>query len=415
MVSQAMPPTIARRPLLYSAIWPSVIPFHSCLCWHLPSKDLQSTYRHAVGLLTQSMLDKKLQTSTENWSKQPQNNSQKDFLSTISDLAIDLRACGQHEKAIWVTEDRIAVLRGVAALMDPTKFEPLLGEALHGHAVCLDLCGRNTDALEPGQEALEIRHRLALSNPQLFNTDLATTLHSVVCDLNACDLQIDALPYLGGLITVRRKSAEQDPDKHEYPLHGLLYHYATQLAEFGRYFEAKEKSKEAVEVARRLADKDASLVTELANALSQYSCYLWPRPGLEAEAIKPGLECIIVRRRLVEAYPRGNFTLANALYNAAKAFTVCDRYEEAIPLAQEGIEIYWEIVSEDPTQFPEQAAAQLYWTYAAALGCVGRDEEAVAALKETLGICESGTDGSGRYLDDTHQVADDLLKELMVV
>ncbi|TFK24734.1 hypothetical protein FA15DRAFT_407351 [Coprinopsis marcescibilis] len=235
----------------------------------------------------------------------------------------------------------------------------------------------------------------------------------MVCDLNACDRQVDAFPYLEELVAVRRQSSEQDPDKHEYPLHGLLYHYATQLAECGRYFEAKERSKDALEVARRLAGKDISFLTELANTLSQYSCYLGLCPGLEAEAIEPGLECIIVRRRLVEADPRGNFTLANSLYNAAKAFTVCDRYEEAIPLAQEGIEIYWEISSEDPTQFPEQAAAQLYWIYAAALGCVGRDEEAVAALKETLRIYESGTDGSGRYVDDTHQAADDLLKELM--
>ncbi|TFK29061.1 TPR-like protein [Coprinopsis marcescibilis] len=180
------------------------------------------------------------------------------FLSTISDLAIDLRVCGQHEEAIRVTEDRIAVLRGVATLMDPTKFEPLLGDALHGHAVCLGMCGRNADALEPGQEALEIRHRLALSDPELFNTDLATTLHNMVCDLNACDRQVDALPYLEELVTVRRQSAEQDPDKHEYPLHGLLYHYANQLAECGRYFAVMEKSKEAVEVARRLANKDAS-------------------------------------------------------------------------------------------------------------------------------------------------------------
>ncbi|TFK17101.1 hypothetical protein FA15DRAFT_761197 [Coprinopsis marcescibilis] len=221
---------VTFEPLLASSLHGSAVYLHAC-----------GSLLDAVnaGQKAASIYRRLVQTAPEQFAR--------DFLSTISDLAIDLRVCGQHEEAIRVTEDRIAVLRGVAALMDPTKFEPLLGDALHGHAVCLAMCGRNADALEPGQEALEIRHKLALSNPELFNTDLATTLHNMVCDLNACDRQVDAFPYLEELVAVRRQSSEQDPDKHEYPLHGLLYHYATQLAECGRYFEAKERSKDALE------------------------------------------------------------------------------------------------------------------------------------------------------------------------
>ncbi|TFK23050.1 TPR-like protein [Coprinopsis marcescibilis] len=246
---------------------------------------------------------------------------------TLESLAWSLFACGRHDEAIPLGNEAIEVRRQLAA-KDPTQ-KAYLADSLHNHATYLEGVGRRDEAIALAQESLDMRRELGLENPERFADKLSESMRKLAYNLYSSD-QLD---------------------------------------------EAITLSQEMVEIDRRLAENDASYNRDLAFSLFDHALYL-RSVGRTAEAVGHLTEAVAIRRQLdPDVY------LAYCLADLAYSLNACDRWEEAIPLSEEAIDMCRQLWTTDKSKH-EAYFSGILDQHATYLENAGRKGESSAFAKE---------------------------------
>ncbi|TFK21907.1 TPR-like protein [Coprinopsis marcescibilis] len=410
------------------------------------AQDLSYCHRQpAIQLLERLLIYKSRRLST----KDP-----KTYEPTLGDClfrqALSFSIFGYYSSAVEVLEQTIP-LRRRCAKNDPTSYEPALAETLHQYALDLSRMGRSEDAIEPETEAVEIYRRLAEVDAPTYEVDLGWAYNNLSCYLSACNRHPEAIPYAESTCEIRRQISRRKPQDQlsHASLREAMENYAIYLSNVGRYKEAIELDKEGVDICRtltamnpdrfepslantlytlafdlncddrdeeavvpvkesidirrRLAAKDYyGYIEPLADALNQYAWSLTHCRGRVHESLEPAEECVSIQRKLLEEFPPTADrirNLANSLDTAAHSLSLLERCEEALPLIEEAIGLYPQMISGGNVEAFDHVGSALHQTYGKVLRKMGRDADALGPLREAVKIYRRLVDAShsGRY------------------
>ncbi|TFK21905.1 TPR-like protein [Coprinopsis marcescibilis] len=350
--------------------------------------------------------------------------------------ALSLSARGWHHDALEPQEEAIRI-RQRFARVNPAAYEPFLADSLHQYALDLSRVARYSDAVEPATRALEIRIRLASVDMAKYEDDLAWSYYNLACYLSSCDRYAEAIPHSEGVVEIRRQIVQRNPQDETAlsSLRNAIENYGMYLSQIGRYNDAVEPEKEAVDICRtlvaldpdqfegtlattlymlafdlnycdrneeaadavkeaidirrRLVAKDRyRYIEHLADSLNQYAWYLIHCPKRVHQAFGPAHESVAIYREMLEKFPDTNRLedLANSLDTEAQSLFFQERYEEALPLIEEALEIYPKMVSGGNIENFDHVGSALYQTYGRVLWKLGREAEAVEPLREAVVI-----------------------------
>ncbi|TFK18232.1 hypothetical protein FA15DRAFT_710051 [Coprinopsis marcescibilis] len=357
---------------------------------------------------------------------------------SLFNLTGSLDSCNRHSEAIPLAKEYVDIRRRLAE-GDPGTYEASQASSLYNYAFYLSKSPITlAESIEPGQEAVKIRRRLARKDPQTFYAGLAQSLNNLACDLGNCSRHSEAVPIAKECVDIRRRLAEENPAAYEASLasslhnHAVylskssstlpesiepgkkavdirrrlaredpqrvdadlaqsLYNLACNLANCSRYGEAVPLLKDCVETRRRLTERDCADTHEplLAWTLNKHACYLAQIPGRAPEAVKPAEESVLILHRLALDDPKAfSNDLVASLDTMAYSLNHCGRYEDALPPALEGLEIYRKAIEEEAYGVSDHQSSSLHKTYAKSLVGLGRDDEATVPLKSAIIIYE---------------------------
>lgn len=170
-----------------------------------------------------------------------------------------------------------------------------------------------------------------------------------------------ALDMVQQAVAVNRALATQGNSERLLKLASSLNNYSNRLSEAGQRKEAVKASSEAIQIlSKALAEDVASdeKALDLANALNNYSAHTQAM-GNRAESFGSIESAVQLYRQIGKAGRRNvEPELANALHNLAQLLP-----DEALPskldAAQEAIEIWERLATENPVRFEPQLASSL--------------------------------------------------------
>jgi tetratricopeptide (TPR) repeat protein len=195
----------------------------------------------------------------------------------------------------------------------------------------------------------------------------------------------DAIDPLESALALWRRQVAADPDRYRTALVGALEALAVSRWDSGNVERALELHLEAVEVCRATPERDRSWIEpELARALMNLALAL-SETGRPQEAEAAVAELVPLLRALVLRDPRQwSVILANTLSNQAVTLTE-SRPEDALPCAEEAVDICRRLVREAPVRHRPQLAFALT-NLGNARAALGRDREAIEPLSEAIAI-----------------------------
>ncbi|TFK22169.1 hypothetical protein FA15DRAFT_695914 [Coprinopsis marcescibilis] len=256
------------------------------------------------------------------------------------------------------------------------------------------------ESIESGQEAVEIRRRLANKDSQTFDSGLAQSLFNLASNLCGSGRCNDAIqiakecwlkeiqqhmnhycprpftttpstfpshpPHLAKSIepsreavNIYRRLAREDPERFDAELAQSLFKLAGDLKNCDRFSDALPIAKECINVARRLEERDpAEYESLLAESLHYYASYLSDSPTTLAESIEPGQEAVEIRRRLAREHSQSfESGLAESLFHLASNLYSSGQCSDAIPVAKECVEVRRGLKERDPAAYEPFAGA----------------------------------------------------------
>ncbi|MET8612394.1 tetratricopeptide repeat protein [Streptomyces misionensis] len=251
----------------------------------------------------------------------------------------------------------------------------------HGNA------GLLREAADAAREAVELGRRAAADDPAALPA-LADALNGLAAHLTTAGRFDEASEPLREAVDAYRALAAADRAEHSVGLAMALNNLGVHLLRTGRAAEAAGHAAEAVELLGPPADDDpethlptrATALTNLSNALSQ--C------GRLDEGVRAAQDALELHRRLAGA-DRMRYLpdLAMTLLDCGQWLMVADRPERAHQLTEEAVRLYRELTEANPAaHLPHLAMA---WdNLGNALARLGRPEDALEATRKGLEIRE---------------------------
>jgi tetratricopeptide (TPR) repeat protein len=292
-----------------------------------------------------------------------------------------LAAVGRAPEALAAVEEAVRIVRALADAR-PAAFDSELSSLLTSYAQRLDASGHRGQALRVLEEAVPLRRALAESDPVLYGPDLAQLLDYLATLLD------NPRQALGLIDTAWAIYETLPPERHgpALPAMGcLLDNRVIRLLEVDRVADAESTAALAVRIHRALSEQDGVFLPELSNSLHQHALCLSMAGRLDPAAVEIG-EAVEIRRRLAERDP-GRFKplLARSLGNQAGVQAQSQRPEDALASAEEAVAIYRELAARDPDEFAADLAEALH-NVAVALEDAGRPGAALESVEEGIEV-----------------------------
>jgi tetratricopeptide (TPR) repeat protein len=204
--------------------------------------------------------------------------------------------------------------------------------------------------------------------------------------LSALGRREEALKAIQEAVEIYRRLADRQPDAFLPGLAGSLRRLGFQLSALGRRAEALEVTQEAVELYRRLAAQHPdAFLPELAASLTNLGSQL-SALGRRAEALEVTQEAVELYRRLAAQHPDAFLPdLAMSLNNLGNRLSEMGRRAEALQATQEAVDLYRRLAAQHPDAFLPYLASSLN-NLGAMLSEMGQREEALEATQEAVEI-----------------------------
>lgn len=221
----------------------------------------------------------------------------------LVNLAVLLRLNGRWREALSVQALAVDQLR-LAAAAGGIAESADLAVALANQSLMHLERGRPGEAEGPGQEALEIRERLARHSPKHLE-DLTDSLNNQAIVLDRLGRAEAAEVLASRSVELRRRLHQQQPAAQERRLANALGTHSHVLTACGRPEAGVVAGREAVDRLRRLFAADAGATAPwLAGALDSLA-EAGAAAGLDAECLAASREAVDIGRRAAEASPSG--------------------------------------------------------------------------------------------------------------
>ncbi|KAJ6563634.1 hypothetical protein DFH09DRAFT_1364040 [Mycena vulgaris] len=188
-----------------------------------------------------------------------------------------------------------------------------------------------------------------------------------------------------GAVEIRRRLAEREPTI----IRGLaesLHNLGIDLRNVGRHEDAVRVDKEVVEIRRKLAERDPTIMhmEDLAISLHKLGANL-SNAGRHEDAVPIKEEAVEIRRGLVvPPDPTTMQHFAQSLQSLAVNLINVGRHEDAVRVGEEAVEILHRVVETDPTAI--QDLARYLHTLGIALSKNGFPKDAVPIEEEAVEI-----------------------------
>ncbi|TFK21909.1 TPR-like protein [Coprinopsis marcescibilis] len=340
-----------------------------------------------------------------------------------------------YDAAIQVLQEAIHIRRRYAKT-DPTLHEPALAESLQEYAYGLSQIYRSEEAIEPACEALDIYRRLADVNAAGYEGHLALSHWNIAHYYTACNNHEGAALHAESACDIRRRKVHRSPHDQSAltDLRLVIFTYRSCLLHLGRYKDVLELDKEEASVCRTLAlmnprmfkealisalstlafnlnyhhcteeavevwkeaidiererladDRSHRVIVNLAWTLNQYAWYLAQCPGRVADSLEPANESVAIYRKLLEEFPTQTrlSDFANSLDTIAHSLYLLQRFEEALPYAEEAIGLYPKMIAGGNGETFDHVGSGLHQTYGKLLWKLGRADDALVPLREAI-------------------------------
>ncbi|WP_459710266.1 tetratricopeptide repeat protein [Actinophytocola sp. KF-1] len=240
----------------------------------------------------------------------------------------------------------------------------------------LSLAGRFDEAVAMAQEALRIRRALAEVLPEIFRPELARSLLGLGMRFGEMRRWHDALPAVEEALDIYRSLPH--PVREE--LAAAFDAQGACLSELGRDAEALPAAEEAVRIWRELGNpsKLAEVLHNLAIKLGNL--------GRFDQALAVAREVLDIQRPLARISPH-EFQpyVALTLNSASNYLSGLGRHDESLAMAEEAVAIYRGLVDVRPDAFRADLARGLH-TLGRALHMLGRVADSLAASREAVDI-----------------------------
>ena len=259
---------------------------------------------------------------------------------------------------------------------NPKAYEPDLASTLNNLAVIY----KNTQHLKESEnlylEALESYRRLVKDKPKYkplypsknkskeeskdYEPDVARTLNNLaLLYSNTQRLKESETMYLEAL-EIRRRLAEKDPDTYEPGLAMTMNNLALLYSNTQRLMQSETLQLEALEIQRRLAKSNPQVYEpELAMTLNNLAV-LYSNTQRFTESMKLHLEVLEIYRRLAKDNPQTyEPVLATTLNNLANLYDHTQRFTESEPIRLEALEIIRRLATGNPQLYEPVLAMTL--------------------------------------------------------
>jgi tetratricopeptide (TPR) repeat protein len=269
---------------------------------------------------------------------------------------------------------------------DDTEAQEALSVALNNLGARLGELGRREEALAAGQEAIDIKRRLAKSRPDALLPGLADGLDNIATDLSWLGRREEALAASQESVDIYRRLAQTHADAFLSRLAVLLNNLSVRLSNVGRREEALAASQEAVDTLRRVMQTRPDVVlSDLATSLDGLGGNLASAGRLE-EALAATQEAVGIKRRLAQSRPDTFLpSLASGLDNLGYDLSNVGRHEEALAASQEALDVHRRLARAQPGAFLPNLALNLM-NFGSYLRKVGRNDDSLAASQEAVDL-----------------------------
>jgi tetratricopeptide (TPR) repeat protein len=204
--------------------------------------------------------------------------------------------------------------------------------------------------------------------------------------LSALGRREEALKATQEAVEIYRRLADRQPDAFLPDLAASLHNLGKVLSALGRRAEALQAAQEAVEIRRRLAAQHPdAFLPDLARSLNNLGAML-SEMGRRAEALQATQEAVDLYRRLAQQNPDAFLPdLAVSLNNLGADLSALGRRAEALEATQEAVEHYRRLAAQHPDAFLPYLAISLH-NLGAMLSEMGRRAEALEATQEAVDL-----------------------------
>ncbi|TFK25158.1 TPR-like protein [Coprinopsis marcescibilis] len=302
---------------------------------------------------------------------------------SLTNCNVYLSAAGRHQEALAYGEEAVNIRRQLAE-DDPGRYESDLAWSLQEHAWGLTCCERPQDSLVLFEEAVAIRRRLPPTEANRSN--LALSLIHYAKQLATCDRQDESIDPGRESVAIRRQLVAENPQKYEADLAFVLQELSWCFREGKRFDDGLPLVTEALKIRRRLFSEDPKIEGELAESVFALAFDL-SKLGKHDEALELAQEAVTIYRRMTNEQPgKDEIDVSNSLALHARCLNSKKRYEEAVNIALEGLDVYPHSATKDLGGFYESVEAALHVEHAEGLSQIGRGREAHTAIQVAIGI-----------------------------
>ncbi|GGZ89077.1 tetratricopeptide repeat-containing serine protease family protein [Streptomyces plicatus] len=265
-----------------------------------------------------------------------------DLAVCLLSLAVDLANLHRYEESADLEREAIGLLRPLADDL-PEVHGPDLAQLLHNLAWDLQTLGRPSDALPSLREAVEVRRRLTERRPDVFLPQLGSSLGTLGYLYEVLDHMDVAVDHYEQALSAYERAARTLTRADRADQVRAAENLGWALEKLDRAKDAIRVQRDAVRICRQLAGENPERFTlTLARALNRY--------GNLYGAIEKNVTQRILLREALDLTRRtdSRTDLALCLYDLGLSYEGDNLPSHAIPLLEEGRDLYEQLVRSDP-------------------------------------------------------------------
>jgi Trypsin-like peptidase domain/Tetratricopeptide repeat len=286
----------------------------------------------------------------------------RDLARALSALSVRHQAVGRHDDALRAASEAVKMCEGLVKL-EPEEFRADLAASLNNVANCLDELNLRPEALAARRRA-ETEYRLLAGDlPEVFGpadnlrrfADLATVLNNLSTDLRGAE----GFAMAEESVYICRQLRAAD-EIFAADLARSLNTLSVSLSDAGRFAEALDASREAVELYEPLSDnRPDTYLPGLAASYNNLTRYL-VELGQTREALTASGKAVAQYRQLARFHPDTyRPDLARAYRNQSNRMAELGRADGALLAIEEAIKLYSGLMKERPARFRDDVVRSL--------------------------------------------------------